>query len=80
MVALPPATELSDLRLNGVWLPQLRRVVANKILPTSKRKGWCCHGPSLLSFIPSLFVDLSLFPRRETGSLRLSLPHNLSEA
>ena len=28
--------KLSVLRLNGVWLRQLRRVVANKILPTSK--------------------------------------------
>ena len=77
---LPEPDRNSVLRSNGVWLPQLGRVVANKILPTSKRKGRCCHGSSLSSFMPSLFVDLSLFPRSEFGSLRLSLPHNLADA
>ena len=71
---------LSVLRSNGVWLPQLGRVVANKILPTSKRKGWCCHDTSLSSFIPGLFVNPALFQRSEFLSLRLSLPHKLSDA
>ena len=44
--------KLSIFRLFGVWLRQLWPVVENKILPTSKRKGWYRHGASLFSFIP----------------------------
>ena len=75
-----PSITLSVLPSIGGWLPQLRGVVANEILSTSKRKGWCCHGPSLSSFIPSLFAIRPLFQRSEFDSLWLSLPHNLSDA
>ena len=51
--------KLSVLRLKGVWLPQLGNGVANKILPKSKRKGWCCHGSSLFSFYTQSFRSSS---------------------
>jgi hypothetical protein len=73
-----PRQKLSVLRSNGVWLPQLGRVVANEILSTNKRKGWCRNDTSL--FVLSLFVVRRPFDPFEIVSLRLSLPQNLSTA
>jgi hypothetical protein len=65
-----------NLEVDSSKLAPVGRVVTNRILPTSKRKGWCCHDPSLLSFIPSIFAIGRLFRRSSVDSLRRSLTHN----
>ncbi len=59
----------SGMRLKGVWLPQLNWVVTSSLLPTCKRKGWCCHDTGLFSFFHQSFPHPTVFDRLSYRSL-----------